>query len=327
MAIQNSEVHWYQSKVVNDTASNGGRISTILVPVTRNGWFPIIDDAELVAGSNKYRKSFLRIDNPANETAYNVRVGIQKPTPGSDRYYLAKGTQIDVQSSWSSLAWYGSGKLDQNVVASATEVKVLVEDGTLIIFRDGDLIRISDQTVVGGAGNAEFATISGTPSVLGDVVTLTLSTGLVNGYSATNTYVSSMITEASIASATSGKVITSSQGTFDATKMVVGNLGSIYQTLTFTFTSATAFTVTSDEVTFSPSTGTINSTYAPTHVAVGSAYFSIPASAWGGTWAQNDTLVIVTVPPALPIVERRVIPASATPISLQSITIMSFVAS
>jgi hypothetical protein len=45
---------------------------------------------------------------------------------------------------------------------------------------------------------------------------------------------------------TTGKVVTSTAGTFTEANMVVGNLGSIYQVVTFTFNSASGFTVTSD---------------------------------------------------------------------------------
>lgn len=328
MAIAKNELKWYQSAVVNDTASNGGRISTNLVPTTSNSWWPNITEDQLTAGATQYRKSFLRIDNANNETAYNVRIGIQKPTPGSDRFYLAKGTQTDIQSSFAPPSTlYGSGKLDASVLANATTITVLVEHGATILFRDGGLIRISDQTTVGGAGNAEYVTISGTPSVLGDVVTITLASGLQNGYSSTNTYVASLIEEATVTGSTSNKVVTSVAGTFDANAMTVGNLGSIYQIVTLTFSSATAFTATSDSVTFSPSTGTINSTYAPTHVAVGAAYFSIPPAAFGGTFATGNTVVITTIPPAVPIIEMRVVPSSAASISSQTITIMSFISS
>lgn len=326
MAIASNELKWYQSTVVNDTSSNGGRISTSLVPTTSNSWWPNVTESQLASGATQYRKQFLRIDNANNEIGYNVRIGLQKPTPGSDEFYLIKGTQTDIQSGFSSTL-YGAGKLDASVLADATEITVLVDDGAKIIFRDGGLIRISDQATVGGAGNAEYATISGTPSVLGDVVTITLAAGLTNGYSSTNTYVSSLIEEATVTGTTTGKVVTSVAGTFDASQMVVGNLGSIYQIVTLTFSSATAFTATSDSVTFSPNTGTISSTYAPTNVPVGAAYFSIPPACFGGTFAAGNTVVITTVPPAVPVVTKRVVPVGAAAISTQTITIMSFVSS
>lgn len=328
MAIVGNELKCYQSAVVNDTASNGGRISTTLITSgVSNSWWPNITPAQLTSGATQYRKSFVRVDNANNDVGYNLRVGLFRPTPGDDRLYLFAGTQTDIQSSISSPNLYGCGKLDTSVLAGATSIDVLVEHGATSIFRNGGLIRISDETSVGTDGNAEYKVISGTPSVAGDVVTIGLTTALSNDYSNTNTYVSSMIEQATVTGDTTGKVVTSTAGTFDEESMTVGNLGSIYQVVTFTFTSATAFNVTSDEVTFSPASGVISSTYAPTHVAVGASYFSVPSACWGGTFANGDTVVITTIPPALPIWEQRVIPAGASAISSQTRTLMMFIES
>jgi hypothetical protein len=223
---------------------------------------------------------------------------------------------------------YGAGTLDSSVLTGVSEIDVLVEDGTATIFRAGDLIRISDQTTVGGSGNAEIKEIdTGGVEVEGDVFTLTLTSALATDYSDTNTWVCSLIEEATVTGTTASKVVTSAAGTFDATQMVVGNLGSIYQVVTFTFTSASAFTVTSDEVTFSPNTGSIVATYAPTNVVAGASYFSVPPACWGGTFANGNTVVITTIPPCVPIWEKRVVPSSATTIASQTRTLMTFIES
>lgn len=326
MAIVGSELNYYQSKVVNDTASNGGRISeTLVTSGTSNTWWPNITEAQLVSGLTQWRKGFVRVDNAANEVASSLRVGLWRPTPGSDEMYLAEGTQTNIQSAFGSPDLYGCGSLDTSVLTGANSFDVLVEDGTVIIFRDGEKLRISSETTL-GTGTAEEHTINGTPSIAGDVVTITIDGTLANDYSDTNTYVSSLIEATNVAGTTTGKVVTSAAGTFDATQMVVGSLGSIYQVLTFTFTNSTTFTVSSDEgVTLAG--GTIGTTYAPTNMGVGASYFSIPAVCWGGTWAAGNTLVITTIPPSLPILEKRVVPVGAAAISSQSRILMFFVES
>jgi hypothetical protein len=328
MAIVSTELKYYQSKVVNDTSSNGGRISTTLIPSgLSNTWWPNLTEAQLTSGITQYRKGFIRVDNATNDIGYNCRIGLWKPTPGSDFLYLIKGTQTDTQATVGATL-YGVGSLDASVLTGVSVITVLVEAGATTIFRAGGLIRISDQTTVGGSGNAEVKTIAtGGVSVLGDVVTLTLTTALDNDYSDTNTWVCSLIEEATVTGTTTGKVVTSAAGTFDATQMVVGNLGSIYQVVTFTFTSATAFTVTSDEVTFSPNTGSIAATYEPTHVAVGASYFAVPPACWGGTFMSSDTVVITTIPPCVPIWEKRIVPVGAAAIASQTRTLMTFIES
>jgi hypothetical protein len=327
MAIVGSELVYYASAVVNDTSSNGGKISeTEVVSGGSNTWWPNVPEATLTTGATQWRKGFVRVDNAANETATTLRVGLWRPTAGEDSLYLAKGTQTNIQSGFGSPALYGVGALDDSVLTGANSIDVLVEDGAVIIFRDGESIRISNETSLGTGGTAEIHTISGTPSVLGDVVTITLAGTLANDYSDTNTYVSSLIEETGVAGATTGKSVTSVAGTFSEAYMVVGNLGSIYQTVTFTFTSATAFNVTSDAgITLAG--GTRDTTYAPTNVGKGAAYFSVPATCWGGTFVAGNTVVITTIPPSVPILEKRIVPAGCTAFGSQSRGLMFFVES
>ncbi len=334
MAIVGNELKFYQSKVVNDTTSNGGRISTnVITSGLSNSWWPNFTEAQLASGATQWRKSFLRIDNANNDIGYNVRVCLQKPTTGADMLYFAKGTQTDIQSGTGSLALYGSGKLDASVLTGASTITVLLEDPSDTIFRADDLVRISNQvlSVVGGvvtvtSGNAEVKVIDSV-SVVGSVATIILTSAVSYDFSATNTYVSSMIEEATLTGTTTGKTVTSTIGTFAEANMTVGNLGSLYQVVTLTFTSATGFTATSDEVTFSPATGSISSTYAPTNVAVGASYFSIPPACFGGTFAQGDTVVITTIPPCIPVWEKRIVPQESSAIASQTRTLMAFVES
>lgn len=327
MAIVGSELVYYASAVVNDTNSNGGRISANeVVSGSSNSFWPNVPEGDLSAGVTQWRKGFVRVDNAANETASVLRVGLWRPTPGDDAIYLALGTQTNIQSAFGSPDLYGVGQLNASVTTGGNEIAVLVEDGAVPIFRNGGLIRISNETSFGSGGTAEVHTINGAPSVVGDVVTITLTGTLANDYSNTNTYVSSLIHQTDVKGSTTGKSVTSTAGTFTEANMTVGNLGSIYQVLTFTFTSATAFTVASDAG-ISLAGGTIDSTYAPTNVSKGASYFSIPPTCWGGTWATNDTLVITTIPPSVPILEKRVVPASATAFGSQSRGLMFFVES
>jgi len=334
MAIVGSELKFYQSKVVNDTTSNGGRISTTLITSgLSNSWWPNYTESQLAAGATQWRKSFLRIDNANDYVGSNCRIGLRVPTVGADKLYIAKGTQTDIQSGTGTLALCGAGKLNAGVVTGASTITVLVEDGAVVIFRTGELIRISDQvmSVVGGvvtvnSGNAEVKVID-TVSTTGSVTTLTMTSALSYDFSATNTYVSSLIEESTVTGTTTGKVVTSTAGTFTEANMTVGNLGSLYQVLTFTFTSASAFTCTSDEVTFTTPTGSISSTYAPTNVGVGASYFSVDPACWGGTFAPGNTVVITTIPPCIPVWEKRVVGSGTSAIASQVRTLMVFVES
>jgi hypothetical protein len=126
MAIVSSEIKYYRSKVVNDTTSNGGRISTTLVPSGEsNTWWPNVSEAQLTAGVDQYRKGFVRIDNANNDVGTNCRIGLWKPTPGDDRLYLIKGTQTDIQSGFGTTR-YGAGQLNASVDVGVSVITVLV---------------------------------------------------------------------------------------------------------------------------------------------------------------------------------------------------------
>jgi len=332
MAILSTEIKWYQSKVVSDASSNGGRISTTEIPYgSSNTFWSNYTEAQLATGADQWRKAFLRINSANDSSAYNCKVGLKNPTSGSDAVYLAHGTQTDTQADTGSLALYGAGQLNASVVAGASSITVLLENPGITIFRNGDKIRINNQVLSVSAGlttvvsgTAEIKTIDSV-NVVGSVATITITTPLLYDYSSTNSYVSSLIEIGTLIGSVTGKVVTSTAGTFTEANVAVSSIGSIYQTLTFTFTSATAFTVASDEITLPTTSGTINSTYAPTNIAAGASYISVPPSAWGGTYIAGNTVKITTVPPCAGIWERRKLPSGLSSYASQILSVLTLV--
>lgn len=319
MTIIATELNWYMSKVVSNATTNGGRISlNKITSALSNYWWPNLTVSELISGITRYRKSFLRINNPNNDVASSVQIWLWKPTPGADQLYLFKGTQTDIQSNISSPTLYGAGILETSVSVSGTELRVTVEDPAKVIFRDGETLRISDETIVGTSGNAEFVVVSGTPTFNGSVAIITLATGVTHAYTSGVTWVSSVIESSNVVGTVSNKVVTSTSGTFNESLVTVSSLGSLYQQVTLTFTSASAFIATSDEVTLTPATGSINSEFSVTNVAVGATYFVIPSTCWGGTFEAGDTVVFNTTPPAIPIWEQNIVPSSSPAINSQT---------
>lgn len=325
MSIQNSELKVYRASVNDDTNSNGGRMTTTLeADNLYNSVWKNITGAQRSAGATQYRKFAYKADNAENLSMIDVRLGLEFPTAGADRLYCFPGTQTDIQSGIGTPNLYGAAKLDANVLAGATSITALLEDPAAIIFRAGALLRISDMASVFSGGNEEFVRISGTPSIVGSVATITLATPLANGYSASSTHIASLIEFGDIAAGVVGTpTVTSAAGTFDKTKLTVQNIGGLYQTLTFTFSSATAFSCSGDTL-GSLGTGTISGTFAPTNPAFGSAYFSLPSSAWGGTWANGDTVVATITPCSVMWWEKRVVPAGAGTIPTQTTYRMIF---
>lgn len=316
MGVSTNEVKLYRSQTVNDTSSNGGRLSSVEISDGEvNGVWPDIPQSERAAGSTKYRKLFVKFASATDDKAYNVKVGLLQPTAADDRVQLFTATQDAVQSSITGAeSLFGAGKLNSTVLSGVTSVDVLVEHGGTVIFRDGQLIRISDKATIDGSGNEEFVTISGTPSVVGNVVTITFTPALTQGYSQTNTYLSGLLEVGDVIGAISNKVVTSSAGTFDETKPVVHSIGGIRQQWTATFSSATNFSVAGDTV-GAVGSGNISTSFAPTNASFGTPYLTIPSNTWGGTFSANDTVTFYTTPAAVPIWCRRVCPAGASSLS------------
>lgn len=329
MTILASELKRKKSLTVDDTDSNGGRMDNnvdVISGITNNVW-PSVFKAERLAGSTKYRKTFFKVANDADEVLYYPQIWMDIPTQGEDWIVFFLGTQSDIQSEITGGEdCYGCAPLKTNVSSGASSFVVTVEDATLAtggadeIFRDGDTIRITNKdTPSSGAGTEEIHTISGDPTVVGNDVTITIVGTLENGYNTDdNTYgtrvMSVLEPEDVVASVESVSASTFGDGDYndDDYPILPDNIGSIDQEITLLFSSATEFTATSSVpgVTLPP--GTTDSEYAPENSDVSRPYFTIDKDGWTGTWTSTDTLTFTTKPAAIPIWEKRVVPAGCS---------------
>ncbi|MBF0161616.1 MAG: hypothetical protein HQL88_04935 [Magnetococcales bacterium] len=212
MSIVASELKLYAAAVANDTTANGGAISiTEIVSGVKNNIWPDVSQAERTSGSVKYRKLFIKVENAESLALTNARIFIETPTPGDDTVVLISGTPTDTQAEADDYTrFYGAGTLDANTSAGAATLAVNVENGNAStganIFRDGDLIRVSDKATVDAvSGNTEFVRLASSNAVswTGNRAALTLASGvtLANAYTASTTRVASVLEVASIADA------------------------------------------------------------------------------------------------------------------------------
>ncbi|MBF0098746.1 MAG: hypothetical protein HQM04_18760 [Magnetococcales bacterium] len=212
MSIVASELKLYAATVANDTTSNGGAISgTEIVSGVKNNIWPDVSQAERTAGSVKYRKVFIKVDNAGSLALTTARIFIETPTPGDDSIVIMSGTPTDTQAEADDYTrFYGAGALDADLVVGASTLAVNVEPGNAAvganIFQDGDLIRVSDKaTVDASSGNTEFVHLASSNAVSwsGNKATLTLASGvtLANAYTASDTRVASVLEVTSIADA------------------------------------------------------------------------------------------------------------------------------
>jgi hypothetical protein len=320
MAIVANELIWRRPAEVSDAGTNGGRMTMTAIPsAVKNNIWPDVPQSERTAGSTKYRKVFIHVANDNDLTLISPKVFVLMPTPGDDRVTFIPGTQTNTQSGVTgSEQKYGAGTLNASVIAGATSIQVAVEKWSSDpIFATGLKIRISDKQSIGGAGNEEYATITGAPGVSGDLITLNLTAGLTNGYSnATPTYVSTVWEPGDVACSSAWGTETTTLGTYNESSypLILDNLGTIEQLWTLTFTSATAFNASGNTV--GPITaGATTTNYIPVNPATGKPYFTLQSAGFGGTWATNDTITFTTHPASIPLWYRRVIDAGANSLS------------
>ncbi|MFN3077520.1 MAG: hypothetical protein ABT940_11680 [Alphaproteobacteria bacterium] len=311
--MNTSDIRFYKPQ-----STLGGRMSATEAPSgVKNAVWPDASADERAAGSVAYRKSFLKVASTSGTPLQNTRLFIETPTPGDDRVCLFPGTQTDVVADLTGAErLYSGGWLHADAASGAASITVLAEHGADHIFRDGDLIRISNQATVGADGSQEYLRLAATDAVSwnGDVATLTFDAGitLANAYAASDTRVAPVIEVGTIATSvdTCGKV--SAAGDYangDPTTLIaVDAIGGIEQRWTITFSSPSAFTCVGDNV-GAVGGGSVGGTFAPNNPAFSRPYFTLPSAGWSGTWVSGDVLTFSTHPAAVAIWQQRVIPA------------------
>ena len=330
MTIQASELKFYRSQVSSDQTSNGGRMSTTEIATgVKNNLWPDVPQSERLAGSTKFRKAFLKVASADNLALIDARIFVETPTPGGDRVLFAAGTQTDTQANLTgSERLYGSGGLDTNASTGATTITVNTEGGSGDgAFANGDLIRISDKlTVDAVTGNAEFIRLAASNAVSwnGTKATLTFDAGqtLTNSYVAASTRVAAVWEAGTIRGAVDTWARSTAAGTYDGwngtndqpTIVTTDAIGSIEQTWTITFTSASAFTCVGDTV---GSVGGGNNTtdFEPNNADFSRPYFTLPFSGWGGTWASGEMISFKTHPASVALWQKRIIPVNTGSLS------------
>ncbi len=326
MSILSGELVWRKPAEVSDLPTNGGRITATPIPSgVKNNLFPNVPQAERTAGSTKYRKAFVHVANDEGLALIAPKVYVTAPTPGDDRVTIFAGTPTNTQSGITGTEQqYGAGTLNADAGLGATTCQVLVENAADAIFKSGMTVRISDRQTVDGVGNEQFLLLSANATYSGNVATLTFTTTPLayNFQTVSPTYVSSVYTPVDTQATVTDIALTSALGTFDSVNhpIVPHGVGSIEQLWTLTFTSSTTFTATGDTV-GAIGIGTIGTNFVPANPNFSKPFFTLPSAAFGGTFANGNTIQFRTHPAAIPIWYKRVVPPGANSISANRVTV------
>lgn len=313
MPLQSSEILWKRASIMADGNTGGGRVTdTEIASGIRNGIFPDVRQAERLAGSDKRRKVFVHFAAADGAGVIDPFVFVESPTPGGDEIYIHPGTYSDTLADINpSVRHYGAGRLSASASIGDTTISArFLLGGTYHIVQTGDTLRLSAQDDIDDASAAvERVTVSAV-SWTGDVATITLAPALSNAF-ALNAKVASVWMPGDIASTVSNIIVTSAGGSTDSSKASAHPLGAIAQHVTLTFSSASAFSASSDAPGVVLPAGSVNAEYAPDHAGVGSPYFSLAPGFFGGTYTAGDTVTLRVNPQMLPIWYRRIVPANS----------------
>jgi len=326
MPILTSELKWFKSALTSDAtpAANGGRMTlTEIVSGVKNNLFPDVSQAQRAAGVTHWRKAFIGVRNAASITLMDPKVSIEIGTPGDSYVLLYPGTQDDTQDEVTARP-YAYGVLAADAAAEATSISVTSEVDFSAFdpkpFQVGDLIRIDARSDVTQAGDSEYAEID-TVSYVGTTVTIGLTAGLTNGYTAGDK-VASVIEPGDVVASYADVVVTGTATFTAAGNLTVTNLGAVYQTWTITIVNATTgeLSIAGDTL-GTIGSGALGANVAPANPATGQPYFSLNKLGWGGTPANGDTLVFTTIPAAIPLWYKRVVPAGSASISSDPVSV------
>lgn len=288
MAIIASQIKFYRSVTNNDLGGNGGRKGLVqIVTSVLNNLFPNVTAGERASGITRYRKCFIRNENPSELVLENTFLWISAISPADDYFHLKEGTDTDVQTAAAGYSnWAGTGILDQD--ADALDVSIDVGYDVASGVYNASYVYISDGI------NSEVAVINGAPSWNGTVATLSLTSGLQYSYLKDVTYIGTMINLGDLETSFNTWVETSGSGTFDEISYppALYNIGTISESWTITFTSSTAFWCAGANV-GTVGAGNISNDFSPANG--GSYYFTIELGGWGGSWQSGDKITFNTV--------------------------------
>ena len=321
MPIESTDFIWRKAANTSDAtaANNGGRMSsTAIADNVRNALFPDVTQAQRDNGATHWRKAFIHVASSTTIELLDAKVYVAEPTPGDDFVTIHPGTQSDTQATMIGRE-YGAGPLYTDASIGADAITVIPDGygdlGSLAPFQAGDLIRVSDGT------NTEFHII-GTVTDNSTHLSLALNGSVLEfGYTQANdTVISSVIEQASVVASAGNFTLTTTSGTPDQAAVMGSNKGAVQDTITLTFTSASGFTA-AGVILGALGTGTTGATFQPSNAGVGAPYFSIPSTAWGGTWASGETVEFDLEPASIPIWYRREVPADSGSLAGNSVVV------
>jgi len=173
MTIASTDIKYRKAVQQTDTAANGGRKGSIqVISGARHALFPRVTKSQRTAGLQRWRKEFWSNENADDEAGSGVMVFLMRPSNAEDRFYLAKGTQQDIQSAFNrddysyARVWMGCGQLQTALNGGESAVALTMENNDYQ-FPNGGYLYLSDNTM----NTQTIVTTGANGAKIGDSVT------------------------------------------------------------------------------------------------------------------------------------------------------------
>lgn len=315
MTITSGQLAIHKAASITDVpGTNGGAIGAAVATGVKNNIFPDVTAQQRTAGATTLRKVFAKVNHPSNEGLANPGICLAETSSAGDHVLLAAGTNSDVQSGVSPSRYYGAALINGSFTAPGTTFQATFEHADTV-----SSIQVGDTVRIGGSNGYEVGTIATKTIVSGLAYTFVLSESTAAGYP--NGHVSAILAlGATMQASLTGYTKSSAQGTVTDTSIEVSGIGSIDQTITLTFTSATSYTA-AGSVSGSLGSGNIAATFAPSNAAMGAPFITVPPSAWGGTWFAGDTVSLVIAGAHKGAWLKRIVPAGMATVANDTVKI------
>lgn len=171
---------------------------------------------------------------------------------------------------------------------------------------------ITDITFTAAPDNGEVVTCSYADipfDYTGNQVTVELSEPIANAYTVDNTFAACCIQESEVKPTYMNLNVTSGSGSYDDTgfPIIPYNTGTVDDTITIMFTSATAFDC-NGLYEGSMGSGVITSDFEPVNPRTGERFFTLLSGGFGGSWSVGDTITFETRSASVPLWWKEVVP-------------------
>jgi len=324
MGIIASEIKVRPSLDMTQASTSGGMMdkSTELVSGLLGNPVTSMLDAERTAGVTRHYKIHFNVEDSENGIYKTAKMFISQNLTADIVGSLKLGTYTSTKADVAADRQFGTGRLATALTAGDQTIVVDTRGVSYDHFQNGDMIAVHNMGDYDDAtGTMDFLTIDQAPSWNGDQVTLHVSSGVTNDYALSRvsgsdtiySAVGSVVEFGDVETSFVSQNLTSASGTVDDNAgVIVKNEGAIYQTLTFTFDSATTYTVASNRSGVTMPSGNVSSLYDTT-------YLSVPSGFWGGTWTSGDSVQIVTSPATMPTHVYLDVPAGAAASNIETL--------